>query len=192
MGRPKPLLPFGTETMLARVVRLVREAVEPVVVVAAEEMDLPELPPDVPVVHDRRPGRGPLEGLAAGLAALQPHVEAAFVTGCDVPFLRPQLIRRLMKLLAEHDAVVLWVGERPEPLTAIYRTHLRGRVEGLLAAGESRPAALFELVSTRRVFPQELAEVDPRLESLFNVNTPEEYRAALARAELRVEEDIEP
>jgi len=191
MGRPKPLLPFGKETMLARVVRLVRQAVEPVVVVAAAQMQLPELSADILVAYDRRPERGPLEGLAAGLATLQPHAEAAFVTGCDVPFLRPELVRRLIELAGQHDAVVPWVGDRPEPLTAIYRTHLRGRVEGLLAAGQLRPAALFELVSIRRVLPEELADVDPRLDSLFNVNTPEEYRAALERAGLPVEE-LEP
>jgi len=189
MGRPKALLPFGPETMLARVVRLVSEVVEPVVVVAAADMDLPELPSRVLVAHDRRPGRGPLEGLATGLAVLQAHVEAAFVTGCDVPFLRPQLIHRLIQLAGEHDVVVPWVGERPEPLTAVYRTRLRGRVEGLLAAGESRPAALFDLVSIRRVLPEELAHVDPRLDSMFNVNTPEEYRAALQRAGLPVEQN---
>ncbi len=188
MGRPKPLLPFGTETMLGRVVRLVGEAVEPVVVVAVAEMELPELTPDVLLAYDRRPGRGPLEGLCAGLAALQDCADAAFVTGCDVPFLKPQLIRRLIQLLGEHDAAVPWVGDRPEPLTAIYRTQLRGRVEGLLAAGHSRPAALFGLVSTRRVLPDELADVDPRLDSLFNVNTPEEYRAALERAGLSTEQ----
>ena len=35
MGRPKLLLPFGDETMLARVVRIVGQVVSPVVVVAA-------------------------------------------------------------------------------------------------------------------------------------------------------------
>ncbi len=192
MGRPKHSLPFGAETMLGRVVRLVGEAVAPVVVVAAAQMELPELAPGVLLAHDRRPGRGPLEGLAAGLAALQDRAEAAFVTGCDVPFLRPPLIRRLIRLLAEHDAVVPWVGDRPEPLAAIYRTQLRGRIEGLLAAGQSRPAVLFDMVATRRVLPDELAAVDPRLDSLFNVNTPEEYRAALERAGLPGEEIIEP
>ena len=45
MGRPKAWLPFGPdEVMLQRVVRLVREVVGPVVVVAAPEQELPMLP----------------------------------------------------------------------------------------------------------------------------------------------------
>ena len=44
MGVPKATLPFGPETMLQRVVRLLGTVVSPIVVVAAREQSLPELP----------------------------------------------------------------------------------------------------------------------------------------------------
>lgn len=44
MGRAKAWLPFGPERMLQRVVRLVREAVGPVVVVAAPGQECPPCP----------------------------------------------------------------------------------------------------------------------------------------------------
>ena len=44
--------------------------------------------------RDRLPDRGPLEGIAAGLRALGKRVEAAYVTGCDVPLLVPGFVRR--------------------------------------------------------------------------------------------------
>ena len=47
MGVPKATLPFGPETMLQRVVRLLGAVVSPIVVVAAREQSLPELPDDV-------------------------------------------------------------------------------------------------------------------------------------------------
>src|SRR5262245_66661702 len=68
MGRPKDWLPFGTELLLQRVVRTVGEAVEPIVVVAANDQELPPLPSCVEIARDRNRDRGPLEGLAAGLA----------------------------------------------------------------------------------------------------------------------------
>src|SRR6516164_4029139 len=71
MGRPKAWLPFGEETMLARVVRLLGEAVQPLVVVAAPGQEVAALPPKVAIVRDEEKGRGPLEGLAVGLEALQ-------------------------------------------------------------------------------------------------------------------------
>src|SRR5919108_6298616 len=70
MGRPKAWLPFAGEVMLPRVVRLLGEAVAPVVVVAAPGQDVPELPAGIEIVRDPEPGRGPLQGLAAGLVAL--------------------------------------------------------------------------------------------------------------------------
>src|SRR5579872_1061166 len=89
MSRPKAWLPFGDELMLPRVVRLLRSVVEPVVIVAAPGQDLPALPVDVAIVRDARPGRGPLQGLAAGLEALASKADAAYLSSCDVPFLQP-------------------------------------------------------------------------------------------------------
>src|SRR5437764_15154428 len=83
MGRPKAWLPFGAELMLPRVVRLLGEAVAPLVVVAAPGQDVPALPPDVTIVRDEEKGRGPLQGLAAGLRALEGRADAAFASSCD-------------------------------------------------------------------------------------------------------------
>ncbi len=69
MGRPKLSLPFGDETMLGRVVRIVGEVVSPVVVVAAAGQELPALPRETLVARDEIEAQGPLAGLAAGLAA---------------------------------------------------------------------------------------------------------------------------
>ena len=44
MGTSKALLPFGSETMLQRVVRLLRTEVSPIAAVAAVDQVLPELP----------------------------------------------------------------------------------------------------------------------------------------------------
>src|SRR5437588_2934689 len=71
MGRPKAWLPFAGELMLPRVVRLLNEVVSPIIVVAAPEQDVPPLPEGINIVRDEESGRGPLEGLAAGLTALQ-------------------------------------------------------------------------------------------------------------------------
>lgn len=182
MGRPKAWLPFGPETLLERVVRVVGEAVRPVVVVAAPGQDLPPLPRAVSIVRDEEEGRGPLQGIAAGLQALArlPHpVDAAYISSCDVPFLRPAFVTRLLQLLDGYDICVPYVDGRHHPLAAVYRLHVIGQVRELLAARRLRPFYLFEKVSTRIVEAHELVDVDPTCESLRNVNTPEEYAKAL-------------
>jgi molybdopterin-guanine dinucleotide biosynthesis protein A len=182
MGRPKATLPFGPEAMLARVVRLLGEAVEPIVVVAAAGQPLPPLPAEVAVVCDARPQRGPLEGIAAGMRALARRAEAAFVTACDVPLLQPAFVRRVVELLDGFDAAVPHANGFDQPLAAVYRLAVLAEVEALLAVDRLRPVMLFDAVRTRRVAADELAAADPELLSLANVNTPEAYAAALARA----------
>jgi molybdopterin-guanine dinucleotide biosynthesis protein A len=179
MGQPKAWLPFAGELMLPRVVRLLSEVVRPIVVVAAPEQNVPPLPAQVAVVRDAEKGRGPLQGLAAGLTALQGRADAAYVSSCDVPFLKPEFVRRLIELLGDHAACVPRVGEYHHPLAAVYRLEVADAVAKLLATGRLRPVFLIETVTTRVVEAEELADVDPSFQSLRNVNTPEEYQAAL-------------
>jgi molybdopterin-guanine dinucleotide biosynthesis protein A len=179
MGRPKAWLPFAGEVMLPRVVRLLGEAVSPIVVVAAPGQDVPPLPPQIDVVRDEEKGRGPLQGLAAGLAVLRGRADAAYLSSCDVPFLRPVFVRRLIDLLGDHAICVPRVGEYHHPLAAVYRVEVAHAVARLLAEDRLRPFFLFEAVPTRVVGAEELADVDPTFQTLRNLNTPEDYEAAL-------------
>ena len=183
MGSPKALLPFGSETMLQRVVRLLGEVVSPIVVVAAADQDLPALPRDVIVTRDEREARGPLEGLRAGLKALPPQLDAAYVTSCDVPLLIPNFVRQMLELAHGYDIAVMEIDGFTHPLSAVYRRATLPFVEDLLEHNRLRPAFLFELVKTRRVRPEEMT-ADPDLRTLRNLNTREDYQRALADAGL--------
>ncbi len=182
MGAPKLALPFGPELMLQRIVRLLGEVCRPIVVVAAPGQELPVLPDKVIVAHDRREGRGPLEGLLAGLSALPEDVEAAYATSCDVPFLSAAFVRRMFELLGEHAIAVPVSGGFQHPLSAVYRRSVIPSIEELLSADRMRPAYLFDAVATRRVEESELRDVDPRLDTLKNLNRPADYLAALEQA----------
>src|SRR5262249_37534285 len=166
MGKPKAWLPFGGELMLPRVVRLLGEAVAPIVVVAAPEQDVPPLPGGIEVVRDEEKGRGPLQGLAAGLAALRGRADGAYLSSCDVPFLRPAFVRRLIELLGDHAICVPQVGEHHHPLAAVYRIEVADAVGRLLGEDRLRPFFLFAAVRTRVVGPDELAEADPTFQTL--------------------------
>lgn len=184
MGRSKALLPFGPESMLQRVVRLLGTVVSPIIVVAASAQPLPALPAEVRVTRDEREGRGPLEGLRAGLKALPASADAAYVTSCDVPLLVPDFVRRLIELAGDHDIAVMDIDGFSHPLSAVYRRATLAHVESLLDQERLRPAFLFDAVRTRRVQPADVASVDPGLMTLRNVNTLDDYRHALALANI--------
>ena len=184
MGVAKATLPFGPETMLQRVVRLLGTVVNPIVAVAAREQVLPELPGDVIVTRDEREARGPLEGLRAGLRALPESVDFAYVTSCDVPLLVPDFVTRMFELLGDHDIAVMEIDGFPHPLSAVYRRNTLPQVESLLAQDKLRPVFLFDAVRTRRVLPEEMVSADPELRTLRNLNTREDYIEALRDAGL--------
>jgi len=170
--------------MLQRVVRLLSEVVSPIVAVAARDQSLPQLPEAVIITRDEREAKGPLEGIRAGLSALPESIDAAYITSCDVPLLVPAFVERMIDLMGDHDIAVMEIDGFPHPLSAIYRRHLLPQVESLLAVDRLRPVFLFDAVRTRRVKPEEMTVVDPELRTLRNLNTPEDYRAALADAGL--------
>jgi molybdenum cofactor guanylyltransferase len=185
MGVSKAALPFGPETMLQRVVRLLSAVVSPIVVVAARGQSLPELPEDVAITRDEREQRGPLEGLRAGLTALPKSVDMAYVTSCDVPLLVPGFVERMIELVGDYDIAVMEIDGFPHPLSAVYRRSTLPHVEALLEKERLRPVFLFDVVHTRRVRPEEILSVDRDLRTLRNLNTREDYLAALADAGLR-------
>ncbi len=183
MGSSKALLPFGPETMLQRVVRILGGVVSPIVAVAAIDQMLPDLPPTVIVTRDEQQGRGPLEGLRAGLKALPADVDAAYVTSCDVPLLVPGFVRQMIDLAEGHDIAVIELDGFAHPLSAVYRRAMLPHVEDLLAHDRLRPAFLFDAVNTRRINPAQMT-ADPGLRTLRNLNTREDYEQALSDAGL--------
>ncbi len=190
MGLPKATLPFGDELMLQRVVRLLSTVVSPIAVVAAPGQELPPLTGEVMVARDEREGRGPLQGLLAGLTALAPYCDAAYATGCDVPLLVPAVVQTMIARLGEREIAVPVEGQFHHPLAAVYRTRVVPFIAELLAAGQLRPVFLFDRVATCRVPVGELTAVDPGLETLKNLNRPGDYLAALAEEGLAADPEV--
>jgi len=181
MGRVKADLMFGLETMLQRVVRLLSNIVDRIVVVAATEQVVPDLDETVTIVRDRLQYAGPLAGISIGLDRLSAYegIEAAYVTSCDVPFLKPAFVRELFLRLENHDVVVPFDEQHYHPLAAVYRRELAAKVAELVGQEVRRPRDLFNQVRTRKLEIDALKRVDPELRTLINLNTPEDYRIAL-------------
>ena len=136
MGSPKAGLEWHGSTLLRRVTGIVARSVDgPVVVVSAPGLEVPALDGAVVVVTDDREGRGPLQGLAAGLAAIGDRAELAYVSSTDVPLLHPAFVRRVVGALDDTlDVVLPEVGGYRQPLSAAYRPGLLSTVEELIAA----------------------------------------------------------
>lgn len=178
MGRPKLSLPFAGELMLPRIVRILSQVVRPIVVVAAPDQEVPALPEDVLITRDDRPHEGPLRGIACGLKRLQGLADAAYISSCDVPLLKPEFVQEIVRRLEGHEIVVPDENGFVHPLAGVYRVPLGAKAREILDAGGRRPLALIEQSHSLRVDVNELRSVDPSLDSLRNLNTMEDYEAA--------------
>ena len=181
MGRPKALLPFHGEPLIAHIVRRLQRLFPDIVVVAAPEQELPRLP--ATLVRDDVPFQGPVGGIYYGLKAARGQF--CFVTSCDVAFLNFPLISHLISEIAHHDVVVPYWENRYQPLHAVYRTSVLPLLEEQLERGELRPIFLYDRVRTCKIDAEAIRRFDPEGLSFLNMNTQEEYKAALARWEER-------
>ena len=157
MGTPKAALEWHGSTLLRRTVGILARATGgPVVVVRAKGQDLPELPKYVEVIDDPHENKGPVQGIAAGLAALHDRADVG------LPVARGY----------------------PQPLAAAYRTKLAVIADRLVQENRLRPAFLFEQCAVSRLDEAALTEdpvlaaLDPALESVVNVIEPDDYRTA--------------
>jgi len=188
MGSAKAALEWHGSTLLRRVTGIVGRAVTgPVIVVRAPGQPLPALAGDIEIVEDATEGRGPLQGLAGGLAAIGDRAPVAYVSSTDVPLLHPAFVACVVGALGDDDDVVLpEVGGHRQPLAAAYRTSLLGIVEELIGEDRLKPAFVFDLCRVRRLDEAALlgdavlARLDPALDSVQNLNEPADYRAARA------------
>jgi molybdopterin-guanine dinucleotide biosynthesis protein A len=191
MGTSKATLEWHSSTLLRRVTGVVGRAVDgPVIVVRAPGQELPALDPRVLVREDPEEGRGPMMGLAVGLAAAAEHAPVAFVCSTDLPFLHSAFVSAVLRAFGSApapDVVLPIVGGYRQPMAAGYRTDLAPLIEKMVDAGRLKPAFLFEQVDVHRLDEDalladpRLAGADPTLDSVTNVNTPDDYRAARAR-----------
>ncbi|MBA3745972.1 MAG: molybdenum cofactor guanylyltransferase, partial [Solirubrobacterales bacterium] len=152
MGVPKALLEWHGSTLLRRAVGIVGRAVGPVVVVRAAGQELPPLPARTEVVEDALEGRGPLQGIAAGLEAIGDRAALVFVTAVDAPLLHPALVEYVLRSLTyDCDVALPHAHGFPQPLAAAERMSIAARLDELLAEGRLATRDLLEDLRVREL-----------------------------------------
>jgi molybdopterin-guanine dinucleotide biosynthesis protein A len=175
MGRDKALLDLGGRPLIAVVAEKLSAVADEVVIAADDTAAYASFADRV--VPDQFPGVGTLGGIHAGLAAVR-H-ELALVVGCDMPFLQPAVLTRFAEAAAGFDVAILRRGRWVEPMHAAYRRTCLPAIESAIRAGDRRVISFFDEVRVRYLAEDEIRPLDPELRSFVNINTPEDWQAAL-------------
>ena len=185
MGRPKALLPFDGRTMIEHIAQTFSRLFSEIVIVASPDQELPSL--SATLVRDEISYQGPAAGIYYGLRAASQDV--AFVISCDVPFINLSFVSYLMSQIPDYEVVVPYWDGRYQPLHAVHRRSVWPLLQKQLEGGDHRPISLYKMVRTREIHEDEIRRFDPEGLSFLNMNTWEEYNAALIRWQERAGAD---
>ena len=136
-----------------------------------------DLGADVVLARDAVAHRGPLAGLAAGLAALPRPVDVAIVVAGDMPTLVPAVLELLAGALVRDPSLgaACLEAEPASPLPAAVRPSVAGpAAEALLAADRRSLRGLLAAVPTVVVPAADWRALDPDGVTLRDVDTPDD------------------
>jgi molybdopterin-guanine dinucleotide biosynthesis protein A len=174
MGADKAFLELEGRTLLARALEVLR-AVAPRVSIVGPASKFGSY---APVVEDVYPGRGPLAGIQAALAASATDLN--LVLAVDLPFVTAWLLLFLAEQARASEALVTVprIAGGFQPLCAVYRHGFEPLARAALEAGNNKIDALFPAAQTRIIDEAELSGFDFTAGMFENLNTPEDLRNA--------------
>ena len=179
--RSKALQTIGDKSLIECVTERVRPLSNQILVVTSrEQFNLP-VACRAEILVDLYPDKGPLGGIYTGLLASRSS--HSLVAACDMPFLNTELLRYMVELSSDFDAVVPQLGEgMVEPLHAIYSKNCLHSMKRQLERNELAVDSIFGTVSVKYVKRAECQRLDPQLLSFFNINDHSDLERAVSRA----------
>jgi len=172
-GRDKSALIVEGRSIRERQLAVLKSVADDILIVGA-----PAAPADNPAgaraVPDIVAGGGPLAGLYTAL--VEATGTATIVVACDMPFLTAPLLRHLLALTADADAVVPSTSRGYHPLCAAYTPACLPPISRRVSDGRFKMTDLLQDVRARFISAEELEPFGDPERLLTNLNTPAEYR----------------
>lgn len=170
-GRNKALLPVGDQSIVGRLIELFEELFEQVILVTNQPLEFVSW--EGLIVSDLLPVRSSLSGIHAGL--FYTRYSHAFISACDMPFLKKEMIQLLIKNLEpKWDVIVPVTKEGYQPLSAVYSKRCLKTIEDQVTKGDMKISKLYSGVKVKKIAEESLRQIDPDLISFFNINTQED------------------
>ena len=173
-GRDKAMIEVNGKRILDRIHAVYSEIFSEIILVTNTPQAY--LDWNMLMVTDLFPVRSSLTGIHAGLFyASRPFV---FVSACDAPFLKPELVHLLISQARPGaDAVMPETAKGFEPLCAVYSKSCLNTIEAHIRDEKLKIQQVFHKSRINRIPEARLRKTDPDLISFININTPEDLLA---------------
>ena len=170
MGKNKAFLQVNGRRIIDRTAELLNKIFEHVILVTNEPLTYSHL--NLEIAADLIPESSALVGIYTGLFyAATPY---CFVVACDMPFLNRKVIDYMVSLRNGYDVVIPVLDDGYHPLHALYSRRCITPIEQRIRTGNFKVTDFFNRVTVRKVTPKELRALDPSMEAVLNINTPED------------------
>ncbi len=182
-GKKKGFRRIGGRMIMERIHRELSAVVDEIIIVTNDPSAFAGF--DSMIVSDIDQSRCALSGLHAGI--YYASYDRVFVTACDTPFVRRDIIRYILsKADSKHDVIIPEGEGGLEALLSVYTKACLPRIESNLKNKIFMIKKFYAKNRVKVVPAEELKKIDPLMESFFNVNTPEDIVIANGMAEAKL------
>lgn len=169
-GRDKSRLRIDGQSIISRQAAVLQPLTDDLFIVASQRERFADLP--WRVYPDLLPGTGVLGAILTALEATD--ADRVLTVACDLPFLHPGLMARLLELAAEADGAWVRTPAGAEPLLACYRRHTAPQIRAAIEAGRLKVTLLESALTFRSIELPELQTFGDPSRLLANLNSPED------------------
>ena len=174
-GIKKTFHEIGGKKIMDIIYEIFSSVFDEIIIVTNEPHEFAEW--DGLIVSDIYPSRCSLAGIHAGLYySSKKHI---FVSACDTPFLKKELIVYILSLInPEFDVIIPETEAGLETLCAVYSRASLPIIEKNLKNRIYMVKKFFKKNRVKTISPKNIKQFDPEMSSFFNINTPEDLEKA--------------
>jgi len=174
-GKKKTFRKIGDLMILETIYELFSNLFKEVIIVVNEPKEFSGW--DMTVVTDIIPSQCALAGLHAGLFyASFPY---AYVAACDTPFVKQSVVEYIVgQIEPKYEVVIPRTDDGLEALSAVYSKDCIPLIENNLKKNIFMIKKFFRKKKVKEISVEQLKALDPAMEFIFNVNTPEDLEKA--------------
>lgn len=181
MGVNKSFLKLGNQTIIERIVDLMKLTFTEVIIITNTPDEYKFL--NLPLYEDIYKWKGPLAGIHSALTHSQ--TEKIFVLSCDVPLMSKEMIKHIIEYKTDKSIVFCEAAGYHQPLVGIYSKKILSAIEKFISDNELSDKSFHQflkIVDAEIIHPEKLSFYKDEI--FFNVNRPDDYEYLKLKYEL--------